>query len=213
MDLGAVVLQVRAANTRFGNRVAGAAELAVAMESSLLEKAAFVVQVGDSAPPNDSDSGITQRMTERFAVIVALENDNDKRDKTGFLASDKLHDVRQELFVALLGWQVPGTDGLVYYSAGRLIDLDRAWLWYQFEFEAVTYLSAQYDPNAGSLPELQKIFSQWKVGGDNVLPLPDGSTLPTDLLKEPVLEELIELPHAFDDGFSKGFDTIKKYER
>lgn len=210
MNLGAVVLQIRGANTRFVNRVAGSAELALAQQFPLREETAFVVQVADSAPKNQLDSGINQSMTERIAVIVAIRNDNSKIDILGFEAYSLIDAVRNELFIALLGWPPPGAESLMYYSGGRLVSLDSAWLWYQFEFEANSRLQAQYDPNAGALPYLASFFAQYKPGGDAVLPLPDSESLPTTLLSDPVIEELLELPAGYSPtGFSPGFNTIQ----
>lgn len=210
MNLGAVVLQIRGASTRFVNRVAGSAELALAQQFPLREETAFVVQVADNAPNNQNDSGINQLMTERIAVIVALRNDNSKIDILGFEAYSLVDTVRNELFVALLGWPPPGAESLMSYAGGRIVSIDPAWLWYQFEFEAGTRLQALYDPNAGALPYLASFFAQYKPGGDAVLPLPDSEHLPTTLLSDPVIEELLELPAGYEPGaFSSGFETIQ----
>lgn len=210
MNIGNVILQIRGAATRFGNRVTGSAELSLAQEFPLKEESAFVVQIADSAPANDLDSGINQLMTERIAVIVALRNDTSKKDLLGFQAANIVDTVRNELFVALLGWPPPDAEGLMYYAGGQVISVDPAWLWYQFNFEATTRLQALYDPNAGALPYLEQIFAQWKVGGDNILPLPEGSELPTDLLKDPVLEDMIQFPSDFDlTAFNNDFSTVR----
>jgi hypothetical protein len=211
MNLGNVVLQIRASNTSFGNRVMGAAEWALAVENTLLEECAFVLPVGEVASKNSCDSGIVQLLTERFAVVVALKNDTDKKDKLGFDASNRLHAIRNELFIALLGWPMPGAESLVSYSGGRVADVDRAWLWYQFEFEADTRLQALYDPNAGALPEFREVLAQWKVGGDSVLPLPSTEHLPTNLMQDPVLTEIIHFDHEYSDAFGKGFKTLGNF--
>jgi len=210
MDLGAVVLQIRGADTRFGNRVMGAAELALAQDFPLVQESAFVVPVADAAPENRDDTSINQAMRERVAVVVALCNDTNKKDLLGASAYSLVDTVRTQLFTALLGWPCPGTDDLMSYAGGRLIGYDKAWLWYQFEFEAVTRLVTMYDPDAGALPYLSSIYTQWKVGGDGVLPLPEGESLPTALLSDPVLAEVIELPSGFSSsGFKSGFETLQ----
>ncbi len=207
MDLGAVVLQIRGAATRFGNNVMGAAELALAQEFPLKEDSAFVIPIADAAPVNQGDSSINQVMTERIGVIAVMSNVS-KKDLLGFDNYSLVDTVRNQLFVALLGWQCPGTESLMYYAGGKLIAFDTAWFWYQFEFEAQTRLQEKYDPGAGALPYLTEMFSQWKVGGDNILPLPEDSPLPTDLLSDPVLEDVIELPAGYSPAaFSSGFRT------
>ena len=124
MKIGPVVLKLRVSNTRFENRIGGAAELALAMEYALQKEMAFVVQMAEVAADNRYDSGINQLITERFAVIVALNNATSDKDKLGFAAYDSLFDVRAEIFRSILGWQMDDTESLVSYSGGRVVRVD-----------------------------------------------------------------------------------------
>lgn len=208
MNLGAVILQLRAAGTSFGNRIGGSAEFAIASEMPLEQEYAFVLQVGESCAPNQYDSAINQKLVERVSVVVVLFNDSSKLEQAGFTAYSRLASVRTELFTALLGWQPPDAESLMYYAGGKLMEVNRAWLWYSFEFEASSRLQALYDPGAGSLPLLREFFDQWKANGDSVLPLHGTSLLPTSLLTSPILEDLVRSLHDFDVDFSKDFNVL-----
>lgn len=172
MQLAPIVLKLRLADTSFGNNIAGAAELALALEYTLKTDAAFVVQLNETTPANDFDSGINQKITERFAIVAAASNATSDREKTGVVAHDRIHDLRSELFSAILGWQIPGTEGIIYYSGGRLLRVDRARLWYQFEFEATTRIIDDdgYDNNADALAVFDTVFATWEVVPSGSLP-------------------------------------------
>jgi hypothetical protein len=131
VKLSPIILQLRSASTSFGNNIAGAAELAAAEKETYSVDRAFVVQLAENATPNDQDIGINQVINETFAVVVGLNNTTDHRGQT---AHDRLFDIRAEIFSAILGWIVPGSEATIAYSAGRLLDMNRAYFWYQFEF-------------------------------------------------------------------------------
>ena len=172
MRLGPIALKLRLADTRFENKVAGAAELAFALQdgASLREEMAFVIQISETVAANTLDSGINQKITERFGIIVMLNNALSDKDKTGLTAYDSLYEVRQELFKALLGWQVTGTESLVSYGGGRLLGINRAQMWYQFEFETTDRVDDDdgVDVGASSLDSFDEIYAQWAIDG------PDG---------------------------------------
>ena len=163
MKIGPVVLKLRLAETRFENRIGGAAELALAMTYTLQKEMAFVVQMAETAGTNRLDSGISQLITERFAVIVALDNATSDRDKMGLTAYDTLFDIRAEIFKALLGWQITEAESLVSYAGGRVVKVDRAYLWYQFEF----LVDIRIDDNDGvdvgveGLAWFDTLYAQW----------------------------------------------------
>jgi hypothetical protein len=138
MKLSPIILQLRSASTSFGNNIAGAAELVAAEKETYSVDRAFVVQLAENATPNDQTLGINQSINEIFAVIVALNNTGDRRGQTAY---DGVFTIRAEIFSGILGWKIPGAEGLVEYSAGRLLDMNRAYLWYQFEFLVSTRIT------------------------------------------------------------------------
>lgn len=214
MNLGLVALKIRNASTRFGNRVVGAAELALAQEYTLKDETAFVVPLTEAATPNQNDTWVNQLIKENFGVIVALKNDKATTDKLGFKALDLHADVRAELLTALLGWTMPSASAeLVCYAGGRLVDVNPAWLWYMYEFTMVTRITSDEDGvdpalTAAFTDLFMKVFTQWKIDGDPVLPLTgDAPQLPTKLLT-PTVEELFGPEYSFDKGFSTGENTL-----
>lgn len=135
MRIGKIALKIRAADTIFENRVAGSAELDLALMNTLRVEMAFVIPLIENAEENTYDSAIEQPLIERFGVIVAIKNDTTQSDKLGIIAYDKLHDIREELLNCLIGWEMTEAESPVWYRGGRLLNTNGAWLWYQFEFE------------------------------------------------------------------------------
>jgi hypothetical protein len=135
MRLGPVVLKLRLAKTSFGNMWGGAAELDLATKHPLRGEMGFVVPVMDDCRPNEYDTGINQYVTEQFGVIVAVKNDSYQQDKSGLTSYDRIHDIRNEIFGAILGWEVSWAESLIYYRGGSLLLMDPAFLWYMFKFE------------------------------------------------------------------------------
>lgn len=205
MKLGPIVLKLRAANTRFGNRIAGAAELAVALEGTLLQETAFVIHLTDDAAPNEHDTDVVQKVTERFAVVAAIRSDVSDSDKLGITAYDAVHDVRAELWSCLLGWLIDGTDTLVYYGGGRLVDFDRSYLWYQFEFVSALHIEQSEQP--GPTDWLDAIYADWELSPSANLPIIE--SLPVSLFT-PDMNTIVDFTNnpAIDGGFDRGFNGV-----
>ena len=221
MKLGTVALKIRTANTRFGNRVVGAAELALAQEYTLSGETAFVIPLTEAVErPNDGDVYVYQKIKELVGILCAVKNDMATVDKLGFAAYDMHDDVRAELLRALLGWTFPGKEGapLVSYSGGRLIDIRPDYLWYQYEFLFETEIDSKNDGVEDALAaqytdQFTTLYTQLKANGDPVLPLTGAAPqLPTQLLT-PTFEELFQPRFAFGDGFSKDMNTLDSESR
>ncbi len=135
MRLGQIVLRLRAKNTYFENFIGGVSELDTAIKNTLTKDMAFVIPLLDDAGRNQYDTIINQKIIERFGVIVALANDTKQSDKLGFLAYDKLHEIRNQLISALCNWIPVSAESQTMYRGGKLIDMNNAYMWYQFEFE------------------------------------------------------------------------------
>jgi hypothetical protein len=165
MRLAPIVVKIRAAGTRFGNKVGGAAEMAKVLESPFTKDVAFVVPITESVGVNAYDSGINQKITERFGVVVALDNGTSDREKTGIIAYDELFDIRAEIWEAILGWQVPEAESIISYAGGRLIGLTRATLWYLFEFSYQIRIDDDdgVQTDLGALDDFNTIFAQYKL--------------------------------------------------
>lgn len=215
MRVGPVVLKLRLAETRFGDKIGGAAELDLVLRETFNTDMAFVVQLSEEAGVNQDVNSINQILTERFAVIVALKNDTTQSDKTGLTAFDTLHEVRTDIFKALLGWQIEEAESIIRYAAGALLDINDAWLWYQFEFEFDIRLYPEdgVDPlaeeGADNIGWFNTIYTEYILSPDANLPW--GGELPVDQ-DIPDAEQIVDLTDdprdgAFDDGFAKQFDV------
>ena len=209
MRLSPIVLRLRAANlTRFGNDIAGAAELGLALENTLTKDVAFVVQISEAAQPNQYDAEVIQMVTETFSVIVALKNDLSQADKTGITAYDSLYDVRKEITDSLLGWKMtnePGAtfESLVEYSGGKLLDVNPAWLWYQYDFNVDIRL--QRDIDVSGLDDLDSIYSQWIMAPSKDIPLTGPSGLPVDTSRIDMATILNKNYNPDAGSYGKGF--------
>jgi len=135
MRVTPIIERIKEANTRFGNYVAGSAELELAIKNTLKKDIAFVCPVDETCPANNYDSGIKQIITEKFAVIVAIENDSSDKEKTGIIAYDQLHRVRSELFRSLVGWQIKGAESIISYTGGAFMIIQNDYLWWQYNFQ------------------------------------------------------------------------------
>lgn len=160
MQLELIIAQLRALCPSLARRVAGAAEFKPVQEAAALPvPCAFVIPLDDKPEPPKALNAVGQEMTDSFAVIVALDNRTDER---GQGATASVHAIRTELWRALLGW-VPGPVNTVnptteyngiHYEGGSLLALDRARLWYQFEFGAQLWIGASDGWEAAALDAL-----------------------------------------------------------
>jgi len=145
VNLDAVITQLRSAATSFGGRVAGAANFAEVVENEVQMDlpAAYVIPLEDEAEPNEQQPGLHQVITERIGVVLHLTNAASAGgDRRGQAPVRGLDDLRLEVFAAILNWR-PATAGLpssraFEYASGRLLDFDRARLFWQMEFTLET---------------------------------------------------------------------------
>ena len=238
MRIVPIILRLREANTRFGNNIGGAAELDIARNNTLKADMAFVIPLNEECPINPNDNTINQTITERFSVIVVFANDTTQKDKVGIIAYDLLHEVRSQLFQAILGREICGAESLIYYAGGQLLNINAAYLWYQFDFEYTVRVVGfdGYSDLEGSqlglegelreamqtsqLSELQKIYTNYILWPDANLPyngdLPLDDNYPDVTL--PDMATIVDLdddrnPGAFGRGFGSGFDFYRILNR
>lgn len=134
MNLDPVILQLRERVPLFAQRVAGAAEFKVLPETAKLPvPAAYVMPLAEEPREPSSQNGYRQQVRDQIAVVVVLSNLAEERGQT---AANSLHAVRTALFKALLGWQPAEDYDAMEFDGGQLLHLDRARLYYQFEFAA-----------------------------------------------------------------------------
>lgn len=133
MKLSPIVAQLRADCPTFAQRVTAGIDWDAVVDSAHLAlPAAYVIAAADVAGDNKAQTGVLQDMTDLFSVVVVLESG----DERGQTANDALHDVRAELWRALVGW-VPGAEySPIEYVKGELLHISRARTVYQYSFIA-----------------------------------------------------------------------------
>ena len=135
MQLKPIISALRTRCPSFGNRIAGAAQFKLLPENAALAvPCAFVIPLDDSPQESRAQNSVRQALTDSFAVILAVSNVTDEKGQNG---AQSIHLLRAEIWAALLGWRPDLRYDGINYEGGHLLSLDRARLWYQFEFGAL----------------------------------------------------------------------------
>jgi hypothetical protein len=175
MKLSLIINAIKSRCPSFGGRVAGAAEFKPLPEVNKLQlPAAFVIPLDDNAGENKSKTGYWQDITDGFAVVVCMDNRTDERGQSA--VSDCVDSTRLSLWKALLGWQPEENYDAIQYDGGALLQMDRAALYYQYEFSAKFEITNKLTRQYQDLSELPD-FSGVSVNVDlidGVTQQPDG---------------------------------------
>lgn len=178
-------LRTRAAAT-FGNYIGGAAEFKQLQENaSMPVPCAFVIPLDDNPDASVAMNSVRQMLQDSFAVVVAVSNVADEKGQTGVHSIDA---IRTVLWASLLGWQPASRYDGITYQGGQLLAMDRARLWYQFDFAA----AMEIEPADG-----------YQETGLATLPHFDGGTLKVDAL-DPHDPNVVQTS-APDGRFESGF--------
>lgn len=190
----------RGKQASFGNFVAAAGELALAMSEPPTREMCFIIPLGATVNKATSDNNGAPSFAERFGVVVCLKADVKQNDKYGFLVYDRVHSIRSEIVNAFHGWQMAEAESIIQYSGENLVDYSPSYLWYQYTFDFVARLQAVpmaegvvegdvvdygfQDIHPESPTDLDRIYSQYILRPDfegrlpldptQDLPLPDG---------------------------------------
>ena len=136
MDLRKIILALRERVPDFAARVTGSAEFRPLAEVGKLSlPCAYVIPLHDETDEQKSQTDYWQKCTDGFSVVVALDN---RLSELGLESvDDAVHIVRRKLWRALLGWSPSEeyTRG-IEYRGGLLLDMNRAILYYKFDFQA-----------------------------------------------------------------------------
>jgi hypothetical protein len=134
--MGSFIAQLRANAPIFGGRVAGAAEFYAGLKNyntSMALPAAYVLPLGQEAEPNQVWNGLIQIVHKSVGVAVELDAQTDRR---GQAPAMNFEEIEAQIFASVLNLEigdcrmVRGTS----FSGARYLDLDRARLFYQWEF-------------------------------------------------------------------------------
>ncbi|CAH0153380.1 phage tail terminator protein [Pseudomonas mediterranea] len=131
MKLNPIVAHLRQTCPTFAGRVSGGIDWDAVVDSAKLSlPAAYVIATADAADPSKAQNRILQNITDQFNVVIVL----DASDERGQEDNDLLHDIRAELWRALVGWE-PGPEySPIEYGKGALLHISRARVVYQFTF-------------------------------------------------------------------------------
>lgn len=138
--LGPTIEHLRSYCPPFAGRVAGAADFQqglVKYNENMPLPAAYVVPLNQE-PEGDGNQnmvGYWQIVDKTIGIVVELDARADRRGQDPAMNYDA---IEAALFSALLNWapvecRVPNRQGY-YFAGGRFLDLDRARLFYQWEF-------------------------------------------------------------------------------
>ena len=171
MKLSPIILALRIAKTHFGDLIGGGIDLTRVQQNTLTADTAFVIPLGEDATENAVDNSVDQTIRDRFAVVCAIKNDSSPKDKAGLLAYDVLDSIRAELFAVLINFDI-GYASTIEYSGAKLLDINGAWLWWQYEFVVREQLAASVDgvgfveersvddrQQVSQLPDINKIYA------------------------------------------------------
>jgi hypothetical protein len=141
---GIFIAQLRLSAPIFGGRVAGSAEFYAGLKNyntSLALPAAFVLPLGQDAEPNTILGGGFQQIVHKsIGVAVELDAQTDRRGQSPTMLFEE---IETQIFGAVLNLFIPGcrmSKG-IWFQGARYLDLDRARLWYQWEFCADMLIS------------------------------------------------------------------------
>ena len=131
MKITPILTQLRAQCPSLANHISVGIDLALLQGNSALPTpSAHVLPLADLASPGSAQNLITQPIRERFEIVLVL-------DATGpTKALDLLHDLRAELWRALVGFK-PDTDySAIVYDGGELLSINSSRAFYRLRFFA-----------------------------------------------------------------------------
>ncbi|MBM3106188.1 hypothetical protein IIE18_13685 [Pseudomonas sp. V1] len=180
MRLNVIVAHLRAYCPTFSTRIAAGIDWdAVASSSKLQHPSAYVIASDDQAEPNDLQTGVRQVISDGFDVVVVL----DTSDERGQEAAQDLHELRAEIWRALVGWKPDSEYDAITYGGGALIFINRARVIYRYSFSAEFQLGRNRDGDPAEtwhereldgLPPLEGIDTRY----DFIDPLRDSNVTP-----------------------------------
>ncbi|HDL7427663.1 TPA: hypothetical protein PXN84_004283 [Yersinia enterocolitica] len=156
MKLSLVIAALRLRCPSFEGRVSGAAEYELLLENGKMAlPSAWIIPTNDTAGEQRSKTDYWQTITDGFAVVVVVSNSADQRGQKA--AFDAVHDLRAELFKALLGWQPEPCYDPIQYDGGNLLDTNRAHLYFQYDFSAKIEISEEDTRQWDDLQQLEEL--------------------------------------------------------
>lgn len=131
MKITALITQLREQCPTLANRIAAGIDLATLQANTPLQTpCAYVVPLADVASKSLAQNLMLQPIRDRFEVTLVL----DTADAAAAL--DQLHNLRAELWRALVGFK-PGSDyDAIEYDGGELVSINSSRVLYRLRFFA-----------------------------------------------------------------------------
>ena len=131
MKITALITQLREQCPTLANRIAAGIDLATLQANTPLQTpCAYVVPLADVASKSLAQNLMLQPIRDRFEVTLVLDTTD------AAAALDQLHDLRAELWRALVGFK-PGIDyDAIAYDGGELVSINSSRVLYRLRFFA-----------------------------------------------------------------------------
>jgi len=129
MKITALITQLREQCPTLANRVAAGIDLATLQANTPLQTpCAYVVPIADLASKSVAQNLMLQPIRDRVEVTLVLDTTD------AAAALDQLHDLRAELWRALVGFK-PGNDySAIAYDGGELVSINSSRVLYRLRF-------------------------------------------------------------------------------
>ncbi len=129
MKISPILTQLREQCPTLANRVAAGIDLAALQTSTPLQTpCAYIAPIADLASKSAAQNLLLQPVRDRFEVTLVL----DTTDATKAL--DLLHDLRAELWRALVGFKPGGDYDAIAYDGGELVSINSSRVLYRLRF-------------------------------------------------------------------------------
>ncbi|MCP1443732.1 hypothetical protein J3D54_002864 [Pseudomonas sp. GGS8] len=131
MKITPILTQLREQCPTLANRVAAGIDLATLQANTpLTTPCAYVVPIADVASKSVAQNLMLQPIRDRFEITLVLDTSD------AVAALDQLHDLRAELWRALVGFK-PGNDySAIAYDGGEVVSINSSRVLYRLRFFA-----------------------------------------------------------------------------
>jgi hypothetical protein len=131
MKITALIMQLREQCPTLANRIAAGIDLATLQANTPLQTpCAYVVPIADVASKSLAQNMMLQPIRDRFEVTLVLDTTD------AAAALDQLHNLRAELWRALVGFKPGGDYEAIEYDGGELVSINSSRVLYRLRFFA-----------------------------------------------------------------------------
>ncbi|KZN18385.1 MULTISPECIES: phage tail terminator protein [Pseudomonas] len=131
MKITALITQLREQCPTLANRIAAGIDLATLQANTPLQTpCAYVVPLADVASKSLAQNLMLQPIRDRFEVTLVLDTTD------AAAALNQLHDLRAELWRALVGFKPGGDYEAIEYDGGELVSINSSRVLYRLRFFA-----------------------------------------------------------------------------